>query len=380
MNSRALLRSAALVTTALLLGGTLAACSSNGDGDDTASGSVVDASTATSAADLGGFDALVEAAQAEGELNVIALPEDWANYGAIITGFEEEYGITVNSASPDASSAEEIQAAENLKGQDTAPDVFDLGAAVALENTDKFAPYKVETWDDIPDENKHPEGLWVNNYSGVMSIGYDSDKLPEPTSLDDLLSDDYRGAVALNGDPTQAGAAFAAVGWIAALNGGGVDDFGPGIDFVGQLRGAGNFLTLDPTPATIPSGETPAVFDWSFNNVAAAADKPSWKTTVIPGAAYVSFYNEAINADAPHPAAARLWQEWIFSDEAQALFLEGNAVPVRVDALKASGAADEGLIEAATFGTEGDDWISPDQAQTEAANAVLAERWAATIK
>lgn len=380
MNSRALLRSAALVTTALLLGGTLAACSSNGDGDDTASGSVVDASTATSAADLGGFDALVEAAQAEGELNVIALPEDWANYGAIIAGFEEEYGIAVNSASPDASSAEEIQAAENLKGQDTAPDVFDLGAAVALENTDKFAPYKVETWDDIPDENKHPEGLWVNNYSGVMSIGYDSDKLPEPTSLDDLLSDDYRGAVALNGDPTQAGAAFAAVGWIAALNGGGVDDFGPGIDFVGQLRGAGNFLTLDPTPATIASGETPAVFDWSFNNVAAAADKPSWKTTVIPGAAYVSFYNEAINADAPHPAAARLWQEWIFSDEAQALFLEGNAVPVRVDALKASGAADEGVIEAATFGTEGDDWISPDQAQTEAANEVLAERWAATIK
>ncbi|WP_024356106.1 ABC transporter substrate-binding protein [Leucobacter chironomi] len=379
MNSRALLRSAALVTTALLLGGTLAACSSNG-GDDTASGNVVDASTSTSAADLGGFDALVAAAQAEGELNVIALPEDWANYGAIIAGFEEEYGITVNSASPDASSAEEIQAAENLKGQDTAPDVFDLGAAVALENTDKFAPYKVETWDDIPDENKHPEGLWVNNYSGVMSIGYDSDKLPEPTSLDDLLSDDYRGAVALNGDPTQAGAAFAAVGWIAALNGGGVDDFGPGIDFVGQLRGAGNFLTLDPTPATIASGETPAVFDWSFNNVAAAADKPSWKTTVIPGAAYVSFYNEAINADAPHPAAARLWQEWIFSDEAQALFLEGNAVPVRVDALKASGAADEGLIEAATFGTEGDDWISPDQAQTEAANAVLAERWAATIK
>ncbi|QZY50652.1 ABC transporter substrate-binding protein [Leucobacter tenebrionis] len=380
MNSRALLRSAALVTTALLLGGTLAACSSNGDGDDTASGSVVDASTATSAADLGGFDALVEAAQAEGELNVIALPEDWANYGAIIAGFEEEYGIAVNSASPDASSAEEIQAAENLKGQDTAPDVFDLGAAVALENTDKFAPYKVETWDDIPDENKHPEGLWVNNYSGVMSIGYDSDKLPEPTSLDDLLSDDYRGAVALNGDPTQAGAAFAAVGWIAALNGGGVDDFGPGIDFVGQLRGAGNFLTLDPTPATIASGETPAVFDWSFNNVAAAADKPSWKTTVIPGAAYVSFYNEAINADAPHPAAARLWQEWIFSDEAQALFLEGNAVPVRVDALKASGAADEGVIEAATFGTEGDDWISPDQAQTESANEVLAERWAATIK
>lgn len=380
MTVRPILRTAVFATTALVLGGTLVACSSS-SGDAAGSVSATqDASTAKSAADFGGMEALVQAAQEEGQLNVIALPEDWANYGAIISGFEEKYDITVNSASPDASSAEEIQAADNLQGQDTAPDVFDLGTAVALENTAKFAPYQVETWDDIPAANKHPEGLWVNNYSGIMSLGYDSDKLPEPTALADLLGADYRGSVALNGDPTQAGAAFAAVGWLAALNGGGVDDFGPGIDFVGDLRAAGNFLPLDPTPATIASGETPAVLDWSFNNVAVTQDVPSWKTVVLPGAAYVSFYNEAINADAPNPAAARLWQEWIFSDEAQALFLEGNAVPVRIDALTESGAVDEKLIDAATFGTSGADWVSPDEAQTAAANAVLAERWAAAIK
>ena len=162
--------------------------------------------------------------------------------------------------------------------------------------------------------------------------------------------------------------------------GGGVDDFGPGIDFVADLRQAGNFLPLDPTPATIASGETPAVLDWSFNNVAVANDVPSWKTVVLPGAAYVSFYNEAINADAPNPAAARLWQEWIFSDEAQALFLEGNAVPVRIDSLTEAGSVDENLIEGATFGTKGADWVSPDEAQTAAANTVLAERWAAAVK
>lgn len=384
MTSRALLRSATIVTTALLIGG-LAACSTGGADTgagsvDGSSGSAVDAATATSAEDFGGLDALVKAAEAEGQLNVIALPETWANYGEIISGFEKKYDITVNSASPDASSAEEIQAADNLKGQDTAPDVFDLGAAVALASTDRFAPYQVETWDSIPAENKDPEGLWVNNYSGIMSVGYDSDKLPEPKALKDLLGSDYSGAVALNGDPTQAGAAFAAVGWIAALNGGGVDDFGPGIDFVGDLRKAGNFLTLDPTPATIASGETPVVFDWSFNNVAAAADKPSWKTTVLPGSAYVSFYNEAINKDAPNPAAARLWQEWIFSDEVQALYLEANAVPVRVDALTAAGSADEKLIEQATFGTDSADWVSPDQKQVDSANALLTERWATTVQ
>ncbi len=326
------------------------------------------------------MDALVEAAKKEGQLNVIALPDDWTNYGEIKAGFEDKYGITVNSASPDISSAEEIQAAENLKGQDTAPDVFDLGAAVALDSLDHFAPYQVEKWDEIPDANKEKTGLWVNNYSGIMSIGYDSDKLPDPKKLDDLLGDKYRGAVALNGDPTQAGAAFAAVGWLSALSGGGVEDFGPGVDFVAKLRAAGNFLTLDPTPATIASGETPAVFDWSYNNVAAAADKPSWKTTVLPGATYVSFYNEAINKDAPHPAAARLWQEWIYSDEVQTIFLEANAVPVRIDALKESGAVDDKLIEQATFGTDSADWISPDPKQVEAANKLLGERWAAAVK
>lgn len=378
MTSRAILRSAAVIT-ALLMAGSLAACSSASDADS-GSGSATDAATATSAEDFGGMDELVAAAQKEGQLNVIALPETWANYGKIISGFEDKYDITVNSASPDASSAEEIQAADNLQGQDTAPDVFDLGTAVALENVDMFAPYQVETWDDIPAENKEASGLWVNNYSGIMSIGYDSDQVAEPKAIDDLLGSDYKGSVVLNGDPTQAGAAFAAVGSIAAQNGGGVDDFGPGVDFVADLRKADNLLTVDPTPATIASGETPLVFDWSFNNVAAAADKPSWKTTVLDGPAYVSFYNEAINKDAPNPAAARLWQEWIFSDEAQSLYLEANAVPVRVDALKESGSADDSLIEAATFGTSSDDWITPTEDETAAANKLLSERWAAAIQ
>lgn len=366
-------RSLLAVSVVLALSTTLAACGS-GDGS-TASVDGIDAATAASAADFGGIEKLVEAAELEGELNVIALPEDWANYGAVITGFEEKYDIEVNSANPNASSAEEIQAAVNQKGQDTAPDVFDLGAAVALANTDKFAPYKVETWDSIPEANKHPEGLWVNNYTGIMSVGYDSSNVPEPKDLEGLLGVDYKGAVALNGDPTQAGAAFAAMGTISELAGGSVADFGPGIDWMLKLKDAGNFLTVDPTPATIASGETPVVFDWSFNNAAATAGNPDFKTTILPGAAYVSFYNEAINADAPHPAAARLWQEWIFSDEAQLLFMEGNSVPVRVDALKESGTVDEALLQGTTFGTTSADWVSPSEAETKAANTLLGERW-----
>ncbi|KQO79905.1 MULTISPECIES: ABC transporter substrate-binding protein [unclassified Frigoribacterium] len=367
----------AATVAALALG--LTACSAADAGTSGGAAGDTDAATATSAQDLGGMDALVDAAEAEGELNVIALPDTWANYGKIIDAFEDEYDITVNSDNPDVSSAEEITAAQNLKGQDGAPDVFDLGSAVTLANLDRFAPYKVATWDDIADDRKDADGRWVYDYTGLMSIGYDADAVPEPTSLDDLLGDDYTGKVALNGDPTQAGAAAAAVQWAALQDGGSVDDITAGVDFFGELNDAGNFLPTDPTPATIASGETPVVFDWSYNNLAAAADAGGrdWKTAVLPGTALASYYNQAINIDAPHPAAARLWQEFIMGDTAQNLYLAAGAYPVRLDAMVEAGTVDQAALDA--VGEQPADTVQFTSEQTEAASAVLAERWAAVI-
>lgn len=359
---------------------TLSACSA-GEDTPTTDGGSVDAATATSAADFGGLEGLIEAAQAEGELNVIALPETWANYGEIIALFEETYDITVNSADPDVSSAEEIQAAENLKGQDTAPDVFDLGSAVALSSLDYFAPYKVETWDDIPADYKESTGLWVYDYTGLMSIGFDSDAVAEPTSIEDLLGAEYQGKVAINGDPTQAGAAAAAVNLAALQTGGSADDIQSGIDFFGELAAAGNFLPLDPTPATIASGETPVVFDWSYNNLAevkANEGQRNWEVTVLPGVAVGSYYNQAINVDAPHPAAARLWQEFIFSDDAQNLYLAAGAYPVRLSAMVEAGTVDQAALD--SVGEAPADLVQFTAEQTEAASALLASNWAAAIQ
>jgi putative spermidine/putrescine transport system substrate-binding protein len=374
-SQRATVGFAAIAAVALALTG----CAGDAGGD--AEPNSVDAASATSAEDFGGLDGLIEAAQAEGELNVIALPETWANYGEIIAAFEDKYDITVNSADPDVSSAEEIQAAENLKGQDTAPDVFDLGSAVALDSLEYFAPYQVEAWEDIPDGSKEPTGLWVYDYTGLMSIGYDADAVPEPKSLDDLLGPDYKGKVAINGDPTQAGAAAAAVNLAALQNGGSADDIQPGIDFFAELADAGNFLPLDPTPATIASGETPVVFDWSYNNLAeveANEGQRDWQVTILPGVAVGSYYNQAINVDAPHPAAARLWQEFIYSDEVQNLYLAAGAYPVRLAAMTEAGTVDQAALDA--VGEAPEDLVQFTAEQTEAASALLAEKWAAAIQ
>jgi putative spermidine/putrescine transport system substrate-binding protein len=304
------------------------------------SSSASGAAAATSAEALGGMDALVAAAKAEGELNVIALPPDWANYGEIIKTFGTKYGIQVNSAQPDANSQEEINAANQLKGTNRAPDVFDLGQSVALANTAMFAPYKVATFDSIDAAFKDPDGTWVNDYGGYMSIGFDSAKVPEIASVEDLLKPELKGKVALNGDPTTAGAAFSGVVMASVANGGSADDIKPGIDFFSRLSDAGNFLPVDPTSATIESGQTPVVVDWDYTNAAVTADLDSWKVVVPENAQVGGYYYQAINKDAPHPAAARLWQEFLYSDEGQNLYLAGGARPVRADAMQEAGTLD----------------------------------------
>jgi putative spermidine/putrescine transport system substrate-binding protein len=372
-------RAVAGVAVAALAAVVLAGCAGTADASsDSGSGSGVDAATATSLADFGTFADLEEAAKAEGQLNVIALPRTWANYGEILDLFAERYPeITINEQSPDVSSAEEITAAETNAGLDTAPDVFDLGLTVALENTDMFAPYMVETWDEIPDELKDAEGHFYADYGGYMSVGFDSDRFDAPTAIQDLLDAQYAGAVAINGDPTQAGSAFAAVGLATMQEGGYLDDFQAGIDFFSELNAAGNFLKVDPTDATIASGETPVVFDWDYLNAAQASAVPSWETVILEGVGYASYYNQAINADAPHPAAARLWQEFLYSDEVQNLWLKGGARPARMAAMTEAGTIDADLAAALPEAPE--ETVQPTQEQSDAAGTLLGAEWAAAV-
>lgn len=312
--------------------------------ESSGAGAAVDAATATSAADFGGMDGLVAAAKKEGTLNVIALPPDWANYGAIIKAFSAKYGITVNSQNPNGSSAEEIQAAKTNAGTNTAPDVFDLGPAVALASTDMFAPYKVAAWGQIPDGNKEATGLWFNDYTGVMSVGYNKTRFGEITSLNDLLGAKFKGTFALNGNPTQAGAAFSGFVMVALANGGSPENLQPGIDFFQKAKQAGTFIPIDPTPSTIASGQTGVVIDWSYNQLAAAQELKKqgvdWAMYVPDNAAVGSYYVQAINKGAPHPAAARLWEEFLYTAEAQNMYMAGGAQPVLYQAMKQAGTLD----------------------------------------
>jgi putative spermidine/putrescine transport system substrate-binding protein len=374
---RRLLVAAISATLALAAAG----CVSSGGGSSSAPAPAsggTDWKTATSAESAGGMDALVAAAKEEGALNVIALPPDWANYGAMIKAFGDKYGIKVESANPEGTSQDEINAVKQLGTQDRAPDVLDLGKSFATGNTDLFAPYKVATWDAIPADNKEANGAWVNDYGGFLSIGCNASLVPTcPQSFADLAKPEYAGKVAINGDPTQAASGFASV-WAGALaNGGSLDDIKPGLEYWGKLSKSGNLLKIDPTPATIESGQTPIVLDWDYLNVS-QADKVKasfeWKVAVPSDGLFADYYAQAINKNAPHPAAARLWQEFLYSDEGQNLWLAGKARPIRLDEMTTSGTADKALLSALPTVTGEPQF--PTQAQTDAAKQVVAQDWA----
>jgi ABC-type Fe3+ transport system substrate-binding protein len=377
---RSTLRAAIAVVTAGL---TLTACGSDDEGSG-GGGSGSDAATATSADDLGGMDTLIKAAQAEGTLNVIALPPSWANYDEMLKTFGDKYDIEINSANPDGSSQDELDAVSSQKGQDRAPDVLDVGTSFAKQASaqDLLAPYKVATWDDIPDNQKDADGRWYNDYGGFISIGCNASVVTEcPTTMAALLDPQYKGQVALNGNPTQAAAAFSGV-WAAALsNGGSLDDIGPGIDFFKQVKDAGNFNPVEVTPATVQSGETPLAIDWDYVNAGLTDTLKQagidWQVNVPTDGVFGSFYSQAISKFAPHPAAARLWEEFLYSDEGQNIWLKGLSRPVRLEAMQSAGTADAEALKALP---EVDASVEfPSDEQQTAAQKVVADRWNAEI-
>ncbi|MFF7991808.1 ABC transporter substrate-binding protein [Kitasatospora xanthocidica] len=374
---------AAVLTAAAL---SLTACGSAGSSaksGDTAGGK--NAKTATSVADFGGMDGLVAAAKKEGKLHVITLPRDWANYGKLMDDFKAKYGIEIEDENPDGSSQDEINAVTSRKGQDRAPDVVDLGSAFALSAAKQglLAPYKVTDFDKIPATMKDADGRHYNDYGGYMSIGCDAKKVAAcPKTFADLLEPDYKGMVALNGNPTKAGAAFGAVYAAALANAGSLDNIQPGIDFFGKVKQAGNFNPVEVTPATIEKGETPISIDWSYLN-AGYADKfkdkgIDWQVAIPSDGSYAQYYNQAINKDAPHPAAARLWEEYLYSAQGQNGFLGGYATPALFDAMKAAGTLDTAAA-AKLPAVEKPFTTFPTQDQTDAAKKTVTENWAKAI-
>jgi len=355
-----------------------------------ASVSVVAMLVSTVAMAQADIDALYEAAKAEGQLTVIALPHTWCGYGDVIEGFKAQYpGITINELNPDAGSADELEAVRANKDNTgpQAPDVLDIGLAFGPQAKDEglLQPYKVSTWDEIPAEAKDADGYWYGDYYGVLAFGINKDVVTgeNPQSWADLLKSDYANQVALAGDPRTANNAIMSV-YTAGLSTG-ADAAGAaaaGLDFFKNLAQAGNFVPVDAEAAPIAQGTTPIAINWDYNLLAqrdGMNGNPPLDIVVPSDSVVAGIYVQAISAYAPHPNAAKLWMEYLYSDEGQLGWLAGYCHPIRFNAMSAAGAIPQDLLDKLPAAENYAKAVFPSIEEQNAAKAEITGHWDAVV-
>jgi putative spermidine/putrescine transport system substrate-binding protein len=334
--------------------------------------------------------ALYDAAKAEGQLTTIALPHDWCGYGAVIDGFKAKYpGITVNELNPDAGSADEIEAIKANKGNTgpQAPDVIDVGLSFgpAAKADGLIQPYKVSGWDSIPADAKDAEGYWYGDYYGVMAFLVNKDLVSTmPKDWSDLTGAEYANAVALAGDPRASAQAIQSVyaAGLATNGGDAATAADAGLKFFGELNAAGNFVPVIGKSASLAQGTTPIVIAWDYNLLAwrdSFQGNPEAEIIVPASGVVAGVYVQAISAFAPHPNAAKLWMEYVYSDEGQLGWLKGYCHPIRFNDLASKGLIPQDMLDALPPADAYAKAVFPSIDQQNAAKATITGQWDSAV-
>ncbi|MGZ5385771.1 MAG: ABC transporter substrate-binding protein, partial [Acidimicrobiia bacterium] len=197
---------------------------------------------------------------------------------------------------------------------------------------------------------KDPDGYWYGDYYGVLAFEVNTNEVTAPPAeYADLLKPDYNGQVALSGDPLTSNAAALSV-WAAGLATGatGEEAAQAGLEYFKQLNESGNFVPIDGDSRTVGIGETPILIDWSYNSIAndvSLAGNPDLETIVPSAGRLAGVYVQAISAYAPHPNAAKLWMEYLYSDEGQLGWASGFCHPIRFNAMTEAGTIPAAIAE-----------------------------------
>lgn len=352
----------------------LSAC---GGGSDTSSGSAApttsgESEAAETALDLNSLtlDEIIAGAKEEGKLESVGMPDSWANWGSTWADIESQYGIEHNDT--DMSSAEELNMFETEKNSPT-KDIGDVGHAFGPQAVEMgvVQSYKTSYWDSVPDWAKDPDGLWMMAYTGVTSFITNTDLVDNPpTSWEDVRNGDYKLTI---GDVVTGATGQGVVLATAYAFGGGLDNLDPAFEFWAEMAEAGRIDPGDILLQRIQAGEVECGVTWSFNVFSYRDNTPNYTFDIaIPtDGSIMSGYASVINKYAPHPHAAALAREYIFSDEGQANLAEAGAIPTRTDVeIPAE-------IQEATFSPDEYANAIPitDISEYDAVREVIAQRW-----
>ena len=293
--------------------------------------------------EAGGLDALVKAAKKEGKLALITTPRDWANYGAIHDAYEKAFGVKVTVDNPDGSSQYEIDTMKTAP-KSKQPDSIDIGPLVVAQltppgGTPLSSPYKVINWNDIPKAAKDPNGLWYGNYGGKLAIVYNTTLATVPTKASDFTKPEYKGIVGITGDPTSSNQAFMSLLAASIGNGGSknLSDVTKGLELFKAVKTQAPLVKVNGT--NLATGVAKLGFMWDFNalGIVPAAKAAGLDLKFVYPSDFVLQappYINAVNAKSPNCANARLWQEFVYSQNKGKTAAELTAADLKLSGSK----------------------------------------------
>ena len=356
----------------------LEACGSNGS--TTGGGG-------SSSIPLGPIDmqTLMSKAKQEGQLQAIGIPPEWADYKDILNGYTSSFNVPIAyKVEAEYSSAQELVVFKNSIKHPHG-DIGDVGFVFGPQAIQQglITPYKHSYWADIPDSLKDPNAYWCTEYYGAQAFVINTDLVKQaPATFQDLLNPAYKNMIGIDGDPRQANDAFIAVYSAALANGGSLDNIQPGIDFFAKLKKMGNFTVARSSVANISKGEVAIAVMWDYLGLGfrdQLAGKPNLKVVIPSDGSMTGPYVSIVNKTAPHPYAARLWIEYIFSDAGQLDYLKGYAHPARYQALVNAGKVPADLAAKLPPASQYANVKTATIAQLNSATSTVAQNWGTQV-
>ncbi|MDD2206867.1 MAG: extracellular solute-binding protein [Aminobacterium sp.] len=321
---------------------------------------------------------LWEMAKQEKGLSSYDTGPTWANWKGLFDGFAARYGIKlVYNDLGSGATVVRLEKELNNPQADTAYYFMPFGALAKERGVTQA--YKPVNFDKIPEILRDPEGNWFSIHKGTVVFVVNKRLVKEaPTSWKALLDPKFKKSIVYL-DPRTAGIGYAIVIATAYSHGGSIENLDPGIDYLAELQKSNNVRMIEKTTPfdKFIKGEIPVwiTYDWNGYRAKYIAGLGDDVEIVIPEEGTItSPYAISMAKGAPNPNSAKLWLNYILSDEGQQTFAKGYVRPIRDDVELPAEVVDKFLPASEYEKAKNVDWVAAQKVQKEAA-----QKWGSKV-